>query len=86
MRFYDLLIETNRELVGEPDPGGNVDRSRFGYGKRYNGELSARSLSDPYGLRCNWFLSVFSLISIQGTVSVISDEITLNCRLINSFY
>ena len=47
MRFYDLLIETNRELVGEPDPGGNVDRSRFGYGKRYNGELSARSLSDP---------------------------------------
>ena len=36
MRFYDLLIETNRELVGEPDPGGNVDRSRFGYGKRYN--------------------------------------------------
>ena len=80
MRFYDLLIETNRELVGEPDPGGNVDRSRFGYGKRYNGELIR------YGLRCNWFLSVFSLISIQGTVSVISDEITPNCRLINSFY
>ena len=86
MRFYDLLIETNRELVGEPDPGGNVDRSRFGYGKRYNGELSARSLSDPVrsplqlvSLR---FLSDFD----SGSVSVISDEITLNCRLINSFY
>ena len=48
--------------------------------------ITRNSASDRFPIRYGLRASDFSFVSIQGTVSVISDGVTLNCRLINSFY
>lgn len=82
MRFYDFLIDANKVLAGERD-------SRKTWADSASGTVNVitrNSASDRFPIRYGLRASDFSFVSIQGTVSVISDGVTLNCRLINSFY